>query len=165
MLTCGNHRSPAAGAAHRTARTGLRRHLCFQFTPAGSATCSDHSGLHWHPSERSSATGASASTEKVEGLSQPGQANPCLAGGAHEDRKDRCDPASGRSTSIRRSRLSIPRKKRLFATNTSDVHTYDLNATILNLLGLDHERLTFRYQGRDFRLTDVHGGLVPGILA
>jgi len=61
--------------------------------------------------------------------------------------------------------LSIPRKKRLFATNTSDVHTYDLNATILNLLGLDHERLTFRYQGRDFRLTDVHGGLVPGILA
>lgn len=40
----------------------------------------------------------------------------------------------------------------------------DLNATVLNLLGLDHERLTFRYQGRDFRLTDVHGELVPGIL-
>jgi len=37
--------------------------------------------------------------------------------------------------------------------------------TVLNLLGLDHERLTFRYQGRDFRLTDVHGELVPGILA
>ena len=44
------------------------------------------------------------------------------------------------------------------------VHTHDLNATVLNLLGLDHERLTFRYQGRDFRLTDVHGELVPGIL-
>ncbi|WP_395753134.1 DUF1501 domain-containing protein [Prosthecobacter sp.] len=45
------------------------------------------------------------------------------------------------------------------------VHTHDLNATVLNLLGLDHERLTFRYQGRDFRLTDVHGELVPGIMA
>jgi hypothetical protein len=40
-----------------------------------------------------------------------------------------------------------------------------LNATVLHLLGLDHERLTFRYQGRDFRLTDVHGELVGGIMA
>jgi hypothetical protein len=40
-----------------------------------------------------------------------------------------------------------------------------LNATVLHLLGLDHERLTFRYQGRDFRLTDVHGELVSGIMA
>lgn len=45
------------------------------------------------------------------------------------------------------------------------VHVHDLNATILHQLGLDHERLTFRYQGRDFRLTDVHGELVRGILA
>ena len=45
------------------------------------------------------------------------------------------------------------------------VHTHDLNATLLHLLGLDHERLTFRYQGRDYRLTDVHGELVPAILA
>ncbi|HYF33838.1 MAG TPA: DUF1501 domain-containing protein, partial [Prosthecobacter sp.] len=45
------------------------------------------------------------------------------------------------------------------------VHTHDLNATVLHLLGLDHERLTFRYQGRDFRLTDVHGELVTRILA
>ncbi|MBL9177458.1 MAG: DUF1501 domain-containing protein [Verrucomicrobiaceae bacterium] len=45
------------------------------------------------------------------------------------------------------------------------VHTHDLNATVLHLLGLDHERLTFRYQGRDFRLTDVHGELVKGIMA
>jgi hypothetical protein len=45
------------------------------------------------------------------------------------------------------------------------VHTHDLNATLLHLLGLDHERLTFRYQGRDFRLTDVHGEVVKGILA
>jgi hypothetical protein len=45
------------------------------------------------------------------------------------------------------------------------VHIHDLNATILHLLGVDHERLTYRYQGRDFRLTDVHGELVKGILA
>lgn len=45
------------------------------------------------------------------------------------------------------------------------VHVHDLNATILHLLGIDHERLTYKYQGRDFRLTDVHGHLVKGILA
>ncbi|MEN3941311.1 DUF1501 domain-containing protein [Prosthecobacter sp. SYSU 5D2] len=45
------------------------------------------------------------------------------------------------------------------------VHIHDLNATLLHLLGLDHERLTFRYQGRDFRLTDVHGDIVKSILA
>jgi hypothetical protein len=45
------------------------------------------------------------------------------------------------------------------------VHTHDLNATLLHLLGLDHERLTFRYQGRDYRLTDVHGEVVRPILA
>jgi hypothetical protein len=45
------------------------------------------------------------------------------------------------------------------------VHVHDLNATVLHLLGLDHERLTFKYQGRDFRLTDVHGKVVKEILA
>jgi hypothetical protein len=45
------------------------------------------------------------------------------------------------------------------------VHVHDLQATILHLLGLDHERLTFRYAGRDFRLTDVHGRIVQAILA
>ena len=45
------------------------------------------------------------------------------------------------------------------------VHVHDLQATILHLLGLDHERLTFRFQGRDFRLTDVHGKVVREILA
>jgi hypothetical protein len=45
------------------------------------------------------------------------------------------------------------------------VHIHDLNATLLHLLGLDHERLTYRYQGRDFRLTDVHGRVVRDILA
>ena len=45
------------------------------------------------------------------------------------------------------------------------VHVHDLNATILHTLGIDHERLTYRYQGRDFRLTDVHGNVVKELLA
>ena len=45
------------------------------------------------------------------------------------------------------------------------VPVHDLNATVLHLLGLDHQRLTYRYQGRDFRLTDVHGEVVKGLLA
>jgi hypothetical protein len=45
------------------------------------------------------------------------------------------------------------------------VHVHDLHATLLHLLGLDHERLTYRYAGRDFRLTDVHGSVVTGIVA
>jgi hypothetical protein len=45
------------------------------------------------------------------------------------------------------------------------VHTHDLNATLLHCLGINHERLTFRFQGRDFRLTDVKGNPVQGILA
>jgi hypothetical protein len=45
------------------------------------------------------------------------------------------------------------------------VHVHDLHATILRLLGVDHERLTFRLQGRDFRLTDVFGKVVDGLMA
>ena len=45
------------------------------------------------------------------------------------------------------------------------VHVHDLQATILHLLGIPHERLTYRFQGRDFRLTDVHGRVVTEILA
>jgi hypothetical protein len=45
------------------------------------------------------------------------------------------------------------------------VHVHDLNATMLHCLGINHERLTYRFQGRDFRLTDVHGDVVRGLLA
>ena len=45
------------------------------------------------------------------------------------------------------------------------VHLHDLHATMLHLLGLDHLRLTYRYAGRDFRLTDVHGEVVNGLIA
>lgn len=44
------------------------------------------------------------------------------------------------------------------------VHIHDLNATVLHILGIDHERLTYRFQGRDFRLTDVHGNVVKDLL-
>jgi len=45
------------------------------------------------------------------------------------------------------------------------VHVHDLHATILHLLGFDHTKLTFRFQGRDFRLTDVAGEVVEELLA
>jgi len=45
------------------------------------------------------------------------------------------------------------------------IHVHDLHATILHLLGINHERLTYRFQGRDYRLTDVHGKLLKNILA
>ncbi len=53
-----------------------------------------------------------------------------------------------------------------FSYNVVDkpVHIHDLNATILHQLGVDHERLTYRHQGRDFRLTDVHGNVVKDII-
>jgi len=52
-----------------------------------------------------------------------------------------------------------------FRVAEDKVHVHDLQATILHLLGFDHEMLTYRFQGRDFRLTDVHGSVVQGILA
>ena len=45
------------------------------------------------------------------------------------------------------------------------VHVHDFHATILHLLGFDHEKLTYRHAGRDYRLTDVHGKVVRGVLA
>lgn len=45
------------------------------------------------------------------------------------------------------------------------VHVHDLNATLLHLLGFDHEKLTYRFQGRDFRLTDIHGHIVHDLIA
>jgi arylsulfatase A-like enzyme len=52
-----------------------------------------------------------------------------------------------------------------FNVVSNPVHVHDLNATILHLLGFDHTKLTYRSQGRDFRLTDVHGKVVQGILS
>ncbi len=52
-----------------------------------------------------------------------------------------------------------------FNVANDPVHVHDLNATLLHLLGFDHTRLTYRFQGRDYRLTDVHGSVVQGLLA
>jgi hypothetical protein len=52
-----------------------------------------------------------------------------------------------------------------FSVARDKVHVHDLHATLLHLLGFDHTRLTYRFQGRDFRLTDVHGNVVKGLLA
>jgi hypothetical protein len=52
-----------------------------------------------------------------------------------------------------------------FSVARDKVHVHDLQATILHLLGFDHEHLTYRFQGRDYRLTDVHGKVVDGVLA
>jgi hypothetical protein len=52
-----------------------------------------------------------------------------------------------------------------FVAVEGKVHVHDLHATILHLMGIDHEKLTYRYSGRDFRLTDVHGNVVEDIIA
>ncbi|MFM7864745.1 MAG: DUF1501 domain-containing protein, partial [Planctomycetaceae bacterium] len=52
-----------------------------------------------------------------------------------------------------------------FAAVEERVHVSDLHATLLHLLGMDHTRLTYRYAGRDFRLTDVYGEVAEGILS
>jgi hypothetical protein len=52
-----------------------------------------------------------------------------------------------------------------FLAIENKIHVHDLQATIMHLLGFDHERLVYRYQGRDYRLTDVHGNVVSGLLA
>ena len=52
-----------------------------------------------------------------------------------------------------------------FSVAQDQVHVHDLQATMLHVLGFNHERLTYRFQGRDYRLTDVHGKVVDGILS
>ncbi len=52
-----------------------------------------------------------------------------------------------------------------YKAEVNPVHVHDLHATLLHLLGFDHTKLTYRYAGRDFRLTDVYGNIVPGLLA
>ena len=52
-----------------------------------------------------------------------------------------------------------------FKATHDRMHIHDLHATLLHLLGIDHERLTYRHAGRDYRLTDVHGTVAKKILA
>ena len=60
----------------------------------------------------------------------------------------------------------IGKTDELGLTITEDpIHIHDLQATFMHLLGFDHKRLTYRFMGRDFRLTDIHGELVPKLMA
>ena len=52
-----------------------------------------------------------------------------------------------------------------FRAVQNPVHVHDLHTTILHLMGIDHTKLTYRYSGRDFRLTDVHGRVIHDIIA
>ena len=71
---------------------------------------------------------------------------------------------AGRRRRQGRPRLRRDRRIRLPGGGKA-VHVHDLHATILHLLGFDHEKLTYRYAGRDFRLTDVHGNVVHELIA
>ena len=75
----------------------------------------------------------------------------------------RLHDVAGRRRRQRRHGLRRHRRVRL-AGRRKPMHVHDLHATILHLMGLDHERLTYRYSGRDFRLTDVHGKVVKEIM-
>ena len=52
-----------------------------------------------------------------------------------------------------------------FSVVEDKMHVHDLHATMLHLMGIDHTKLTFKFQGRDFRLTDVHGDVIQKMLA
>jgi hypothetical protein len=52
-----------------------------------------------------------------------------------------------------------------YNTTKDGLHIHDFHATLMHLLGIDHERLTYKFQGRRYRLTDVHGKVVKGLLA
>ena len=74
------------------------------------------------------------------------------------------DVARGRRLQSR-AHLGRNGRLRLQRASKTAVHVHDLHATILHLLGFDHTKLTYRFQGRDFRLTDVHGNVVQKLLA
>ena len=67
----------------------------------------------------------------------------------------------GRGVSIKTYLASSPCAQAV----ENKVHVHDLHATMLHLLGFDHTKLTYRYAGRDFRLTDVHGNVVHDMIA
>ncbi len=96
--------------------------------------------------------------------------NPILQGRHQKDRLGR--DHQGSAYSLWLAGGGIRRGADVGATNefgtqvaADPIHPHDLQATILHLLGMDHERLTYRHQGRDYRLTDVHGKVVKKLLA
>jgi hypothetical protein len=85
--------------------------------------------------------------------------------GAGRDHHNRCFTMWLAGGGIRRGAVHGETDELGFNVVRDPVHVHDLHATLLHLLGIDHTRLTFRSQGRDFRLTDVHGKIVKGLLA
>ena len=83
-------------------------------------------------------------------------------GRGHHSRCFTCFLAGG---GVRRRAQLRPLRRLRQPVAENPVHVHDLHATILHLMGLDHTRLTYRYSGRDFRLTDVHGKVVRDVLA
>ena len=77
----------------------------------------------------------------------------------------RPDAPAGRGRRVERSPVAAVADEHGIAVAKDPVHVHDFHATILHLMGLDHERLTFRHAGRDFRLTDVEGNVVRQILS
>jgi arylsulfatase A-like enzyme len=73
--------------------------------------------------------------------------------------------AGGKSVHLIRLRHLLPRAEKGINAIENKVHVHDFQATVLHLLGIDHERLTYKFQGRHFRLTDVHGQVVKPLLA
>ena len=68
------------------------------------------------------------------------------------------------STRVAYGRIVVMRSS-MSSGSQDPVHVHDLQATILHLLGIDHERLTYKHQGRRYRLTDVHGHVVKPLVA
>ncbi|MEO8271740.1 MAG: DUF1501 domain-containing protein, partial [Aureliella sp.] len=91
---------------------------------------------------------------------------PMVQGGTDgRDHHNRCYSVWLTGGGIKRGHVHGETDELGFNVVSDGVHVHDLNATLLHLLGFDHTRLTFRSQGRDYRLTDVHGELVKPILA
>ena len=96
-----------------------------------------------------------------------GDGGPILFGGSTETDSDR---RNGRQSKVRTGKRkvgqTIGRTDDLgFQIVENSIHVHDLQATILHLLGFDHTRLTYRFKGRDYRLTDVGGRVIHEILA
>jgi len=91
---------------------------------------------------------------------------PMVQGGNDgRDHHNRCFSLWLAGGGIRRGQVYGQTDEFGFNVASDPVHVHDLHATLLHLLGFDHKRLTYRFQGRDFRLTDVHGNVVNGLLA
>ena len=90
---------------------------------------------------------------------------PMVQGADGRDHHNRCFSIWLAGGGVKRGHVHGETDELGFNITRDPVHVHDLNATLLHLLGIDHTRLTYRFQGRDYRLTDVHGEVVHEIVA